>query len=1245
MLPSVLLALAATVLACGPARAADPALLFHADFDRASAAPSSRSGESPSCLTRPLDAEGVGGRGLALLLRPGEGCSFPAGGNLDPRGGTLSFWVVPRNWSDGEGRNQTFFSWSGVAGGRPFNFYVDSPPEPGAVRLVVAWGGGYDPRQQIFQIRAPVSWEAGRWEKIDVTWDEREIVIYANGEAGERVPLETVALPALASARLQLTPPARGGTAAPDATALDELEIWDAALPADRIRKRYRAAIAPPLAAARLRVPRAAEPPRLDGSIDDAAWARATRIPLLADGETGGPGLLVPHVSFVWGVDAVYVAWEAPLTDAADAFELTLTRASGVPPLRARVTPEGLAGGRRESPQIGAAARAASEAWSAELRLPLAAPGGSVRPGERLQLDVRHVPAAAGALASGAHEVDARIELADESEGVRIAGSPDLALGRIALDLEPRARTRAELRLVHGDRVAWEEHVDLSRRRELRAEADAGEGVLRTTVRDEEGREWLALESRIAPLEVPGVRLVPEPSTRRLGVELDLRWLDGRWSRAFATGAASLRLEDRGPGGAASIPVSLRNGQGRASLASGLAPGSHTLALELSRPGERLVLARRVEVPPLPWLGGGTDVAEEVLEPWLPLAWDDDASVRVWNRRYRFDGPLLAAAEAGGRAILREAMRLRVRTDTGEAVLRTTSEQTTARSGARAERQGTADWPGSGIEARWSTWVEYDGLVVTSLTLEAPKQRRIDALELEIPIDARLARYLRGGTHHAQIRTGRLAWNGRRFATSFEPFLWLSDEAEGFLYFAESDANWVGGERDGAIEVRGGPDAGITLRLIRGPVSLPGPVTYQLGFQVTPVKPLARDARAWNFGWSGPTTPHERAIAYFDSFAVADGLWDVPRPEVVRSRDRALASERGVRPFYYAATSATPDFDLVFHLFDRLWRSAWSASFPARAQPASPIREAVPAHVVAGVCPGDASLQDRMLYDGAALLRSVGAIGLYTDTDGVHADDNPLHGCGFADAFGRRGVTWTILKKRRFAKRLAALVRTVGGGRRYWMSHAHARLVPPVHGFADFWLPGEELGQRLQGAPYFYVDELEEEAWRVEYGSASSGVVHVFLPELWRGSGGREDIERRAPTQGLLAEAAVHDVNVSSVYANREAVGEFWGLRERLGLIEAEFVGYWRADCPLRVPGGKARASLYRTPNGPVLAVANLAAEPSTVEVQLDLAALAGGRRLEARDERRERRLGLSGDQLAVPLAGRDYTFVTLRAR
>jgi hypothetical protein len=1240
---SALSFVAALEMTAGGAAAAasqpQPKPIFRMDFDSAPAAAA-----SACALERVHTQEGVAGRGRALALAPGEDCSFPVRQNLDLHRGTLSFWVRPEGWSDGEGRSQVFFDVFGEAEGQPFQLYIDSPPEPGTVRLVITWGR--DPHQRLFQIYAPAAW-SGAWQKIDLTWDESEMVLYANGEAGERLPLHRIQLPALPDGRLRLTP--RGA----DASRLDEVEIWSAPLPADRIRKRFLAAGAPPLGETRLSVARAADATGTrDGRLAEPFWQHATAVPLWVDNETGFAGLFAPHARFAWDADALHVAVEAARTDLApgvvgdDVFELSVAREPGGSARTLRIAPSGQVG---EDPSgaipIEAGVRSEGSDWTVELRIPRAALGGAAfAPGDALRLDLRQRPAAPGALAAGSHLGNVRLQLGQRPEGLRIASGGALAFGHAALALAYPGKARAELSVLDGEKRLLHESTRFEREGSLAAELASARGRLLFDARGEDGEELAHLETRVAPLEAPGLRVVPDPVARKLRAAIDLRWLDGRWQRALAAGDAKATLTDRGPRSTEGpLALALDGGRTEFALASGLAPGRHEIGLELRSPQDSLRIARVVEAPALPWLGR-EETPEALLEPWLPLGWDDDATVRVWGRRYRFEGPLLAAVQGQGGPLLRAPMRLVARTGAGEAVLATTSSEVTSRSATRADFRGRGTL-GADFEVSWSAWIEYDGLVVSTLdvTPRAPGLR-IDQLALEIPLDPRIARYLRGTSLRSTIKSGRVPWDGRRFESAFEPFLWLTNEDEGFLVFSESEANWVGASRPGALVVRGGSDAAIVLRLIDGPVGVPGALRYQLGFQGTPVKPLLPDGRAWNFAEGGIPVAHETAIAYFNRFATADGLWQLQRPPAVLENERRLKM-RGVRPFYFGTTGATPDIDPTFRLFEPFWRSAWSVSYPMKAEPDSTARDALPAHRLAAVCPGDSSFQDRMLHDAEQLLKSIHALGLYTDTDEVFADDNELHGCGFEDAFGKRGVTWTILKKRRFAKQLAALLRNVGGERRYWMSHAHARLVPPVHGFADFFYPGEELTGALARDPWFYVSGLDETAWRAEYRGESSGIVHVFLPEFLRGSGKREHIEQAQPTESMLSMAAVNDVNVSAAWTNPEAVGVHWGLRARLGLVNATFVGYWRADCPVRALDAEGRASLYHTRKGPVLVVANRAAAARPLAVSVKPGALGLDGSFRARDERSGRLLEVEGERITVPLDGRTYTYVSLLPR
>jgi hypothetical protein len=1114
----------------------------------------------------------------------------------------------------------------GRARGRPLELYVDSPHERGQLRLLVLLGDWSDSHRELFQIYAPVDWERG-WQKVDVTWRDGDFALYANGMRGEVLRVPGLPLAELNATRFDVTHPGFFG-GVPDRTAVEDFELWRGAFSEERVRRRFAAANSPPLPAPRAAVPQGGAQPERE----------ATRLPLLADAEHGFAALVTPELRATWEPAALHLRLSAPRTDfvaGKDRFEVEL---HGVRSAATRIVAE-RNGAVRGPRQVAIKSETTGLDWNASLRIPASAFERDVlRAGDVLGVSVTHLAADPGALGIGASlggpSAPAKLVLAAGANGLVVEAARDAEFGALSLSTARRGGLRASL--TSGAAARGEQSAVLERH-SLRASAP-GEtaSTLRFEARAPAGSLLASFALRAQQPRGLGAQRIPRAEARALDLALDLGWLSGDWRAALARGAAHFTLDHTSPRGSTErVPLAVSGDRASASLARGLEAGAHALAVRVAQPAARrsLVLPVAFDVPALPWLGARLPSDAKRLEPWTPLVAGAD-SAEIWGRTYRFDGPLLARADDASGALLRAPMQLRMRANGRDSQLRTTHVQRRSESDAQARWIGEGELAGSGVRVHWSTSVEFDGFVWTRLELTPDaRDQQVDSLELEIPLAPSLARWLRGTRDATQIRGGRVPWDGRRFEARFEPFLWLTDDTRGFLFVAESDANWVTPERAGAIVVRGGADAGITLRMIRSPVRVSAPLVYELGFQATPVKPELADARAWNFGVGEAPTPRERAIAWYDGYATWDGLWEPARVDAARIAERGFAATRGF-PFYYAAVSGAPERDPAFQLFEPLWRSAWAFSYPLPATPASSLRPARPAVRLAAVRPASPSFQARMLHDAARLLREVGARGFYTDTDEVFADGSGDLACGFPDTFGRSGLCWGTRAKRSFAKRLANLLRS-GPQRAYWLSHAHTKLVPPVHGFADFWLPGEELTTRMAGKPHYYTNELDPETWAAEYRSAQSGVVHVLLPELWRGSGREADVFERAPSEGLVAMAAVNDVNVAALWANRDVIAEYWRLRERLGLVGARFRGHWRADCPVRASGEGAFASLYETARGAVVVVANRAATSRQLRVRTPWPDARW------RDERSGRSVASRGGEIHVTLPGRGYTYLT----
>jgi hypothetical protein len=1254
-----------------PSGGAGPELLFRARFDGPSADADYSRGDPRSSLERALaGTPGREGRGGALLLRDGERCDYAAAGNLDLSEGTISLWVRPESWRDDEGRFQKFFEISGLEGGRPFSLYVDSPPAPGAARLVVIVGYPQSVDHRLYQIQAAADWRPGRWQKIDVTWSARRLAIYVNGRPGESLEIRDPQFPRLADARFAVVPIHQVGDGryhnAKDRSAIDQIEIRRGALQPDQVLERHLADVEEPLPPPLVRVPRSDDVLGIDGELSEPAWEEASRIPLLADEETGFAGPRAAQARLLYRSEALYVGFSSDRAlrasgkgDTEDAYLLRLAAAAGP----AAEWSLGAAGARRRGgdghlapdPTVGFASGRRADVFTAEVAIPWAAAGWAApRPGDEWHADLGRRWARASGVSFGVRwapdvrepgaKPRGRLVFGDVGDGAVLALSDRLCCGWLEAEASSRAGGKLRIEMEERGTDGFERSGELAPTLRVASPLDVREhGRLSVVLRDEKKREAQTLALRVLRRALLHVTPLPKPEEGRLGLDVELSSVATDWLGEGASADARLRVSVQGPEGAPALgEAPVRAAAETLWLPFSFREGEHRLAYALERAAGQppLETQTRLDVPALPWAGNRIGEGDEVLEPWTPIGYEAPDTLSVWGRRYAFDGPLLRSVTQRGRELLRGAITLELRTERGRGRFRSLSAEQRRRDPQRAEFEGSGDFGAAGMNVRWSTWTEYDGLTHVSLTLEPPDGGiRVDSLSLVIPLREDVVRYLRGGRQGGQIRTGRVEWNGLHWRSGFEPFLWVSNEEEGFLYLSESDANWVYADGTPVVSVRGGPGARIELQPIQRAVRVERTLRYEFAFQATPVKPMAADHREWNFG-SQPVARHQNALNWFPGFASQEGLFEPVRPEALRRAD-AEWRDRGVRVLYFGTTSATPDHNPTFDLFQALWRGAWAASFPNTSGAATAFRDEYPeAYSLVGVCPGAKSFQDMLVHQVQGLLREIGAAGIYTDTDDLFADDNARHGHGFMDVFGRSGFTWPFLDKRRFAKRLAAVVRQTGPGRRHWMSHAHARLVPPVHAFADSFLPGEELGGAVRANPWFYTDVLDEAAWRVEYRGESSGLVHVLLPEFATVAPGM----LREVSESLLGLAAVNDVNVDNGFVDVAAIGEYWDLRRRLKLLDAEFVGHWRSDALVRAEPETTRASAYRTAEGLVIPVRNAASTAQDVRLQVDLERAGLRGRLRARDERRGRSLPIEDGRVVVPLGGRSYTFVSLRA-
>jgi hypothetical protein len=316
--------------------------------------------------------------------------------------------------------------------------------------------------------------------------------------------------------------------------------------------------------------------------------------------------------------------------------------------------------------------------------------------------------------------------------------------------------------------------------------------------------------------------------------------------------------------------------------------------------------------------------------------------------------------------------------------------------------------------------------------------------------------------------------------------------------------------------------------------------------------------------------------------------------------------------------------------FDALWRNPYKSD----------------SRHTMSVCHGS-SFTDYILYEVREHLKRFDLNSVYTDVDRLIPCDNALHGCGTVDAFGRRVATYHILERRDFYKRLVTICRNLDSvyNPGLYHCHCHDNLVLPYHTWADLFYPGEQYSHAMYKKPWFYMEEHDSMAWRCELRGKAFGIPHVFLPQFVRGSGSKEHVQVPQYTQSLIGITLVNDIVMCGTWNHDESVEELWEIKARTGLNrdDAEFVAFWRENCPVGTDD-KARASVYIVrPDRACVVVQNAAKNDRDIVIAANLKALGiDPAKAKAKDERTGNELEIENGKFTVPVKGYNYTVVSL---
>jgi hypothetical protein len=184
------------------------------------------------------------------------------------------------------------------------------------------------------------------------------------------------------------------------------------------------------------------------------------------------------------------------------------------------------------------------------------------------------------------------------------------------------------------------------------------------------------------------------------------------------------------------------------------------------------------------------------------------------------------------------------------------------------------------------------------------------------------------------------------------------------------------------------------------------------------------------------------------------------------------------------------------------------------------------------------------------------------------------------------------------------------------IGHCSGCLQIPILSFADAYLDGEHktsgwyrLNGQMVGGDWLR-DRLPLDTLRTEYRGRQWGVVPFFLPGFY-------GEKRPEDTSHMMALLLLHDLTPWDIHCHRETVHRVWQALDEFGVAEAEFLGYWRPDRPVRTEEEgreSSLVSLYRKPAGVLLVVANLENTTHEARLSFDWGKLGVGPSLVLRD-------------------------------
>lgn len=1241
------------------ADAPEAGLLFSADFDAwsvnadyAAGEGRCRSFENPDLQLRMFP--GINGKGNSLSMDNRESAIYGMPGNFDPRQGTVSLWVSPRDWRVNDGKWQIFFE----AFQKDFRMLVYKYLSPNLLIFYIQIPGA-DGKNQVFMARTMIEdqdWQSGSWHKLDVTWNSEGMKLYVDGVMPKvynknnqrRIPWQDFTTPpSLPQAAkdgiivLGINPRSQKNPATDPGrkTAYDEVKIYDRPLSPEEIRKAYEKHFPPKAAREELNplasIPLSSAIPKIDGLIDAKEWSDAGAVPIARFGKIQLPGSCPEAVAyFKYDHENIYVAmrssrpwinkkhsghdaniWED------DSFELLLFDNNGNT-YHLIVNGNGAVFDERNSDKswnsgARAAASGSENSRAIELALPLSALPGFKAGGKwkgnfcatYYQPNGKGVYSGWSQMMGGSYDNIrgfGELLIVPDNAAIRLLSLGRPSAGRLSLDFDATLPTLRD-RFSFTGLCDGESPIILSPGKPWNHTVPGGSHVLRFQVADKQGKECFRYDY---PFSVDNPLTATHACyylRKVIEMKIDMNNSGGDNIAKLRNGGLKGRVELRDNSGkpCSSVDFTATDVISMVSLPfpTEFPSGAYEIVSTVESVDGPLESSSPFIVPDMTPYREKVAADHNVPPPWTPVRQTGTMSFAVLDREYVWSGsPFPSDITTMGEKILSSPIVMRcngapVKWNSFEIVQ--SHEDFIGLSG-----RGKA----GDLNFTWRGELWYDGAYKLNLDMEpANTTTTVKSLDISWTMPRKCAEFVLNPLLIPWDKDKRVSIGPapEMTATSREHLFWLTGHRLGLAWWPESKANWFNNTDEKPISAAiDGDQVKVELKLISRTATLKARAEYVMAFTATPVKPRPDNWRAFNDGNPRIAKGSTGSIGGWSSFYDALASRDTTTPASHVPRDPVAYKGSPSETVYpYSMPAQLGSNEAEYDYFVRTW-----AKIPAHLHH---LKKGGTEYTLQPCC-GNTEIADLMAWRIDDFFKKYPSPGFYYDVGGAGFCENREHGHGGVDVFGQPYVSSTAWGLRQYLQRVYKIHKRHG---KTFFYHNHSYFNPVCHVFTDYFYPGEQYCRQSADYERFYCEGISLEEYQSELNSFIKGVGLVFLPQYERSTTVmpsmrhmRKEFQTNPEwTLRMLTPLLLHDLNVSASWCDRKVtIPKWWGIKDGIKLPQARFTGYW--DKPaVKSASEKVLVSVYSwkepSPYRHLFVVGNLGAEERPMALELDPAA------------------------------------------